>query len=208
MNNEKDIILKYLADLLDEGEKIEFEKRLEESPELAKRMEELKSSLDGLKQISQTAGDSKYFVNLLPRIRERIEEKKTSYNVIEWKNVLAMMVVALIVAVVLFRQNGEYSFINYENLKYSISSIISEEGQSELNDYMEARYITYLDSRDVFNFDLDAEEFVNLSSSDIDDSFLNYRSSDIIENGIENYITDEEAESIYKEILNKKILQE
>jgi hypothetical protein len=79
MKKNEEIILKYFSDSLNEKERIEFEKELSLSKELNDEFTVFKNRIDLLKFDYDIPLDERYFANLLPRMRIRIEKRKFSY---------------------------------------------------------------------------------------------------------------------------------
>lgn len=77
MKTNNEILLKYLADALDENEKTAFESKLSKSNELQGRLFRLKNQIDDL-NVGAEILDERYFSNLLPKVRERLEKKGKS----------------------------------------------------------------------------------------------------------------------------------
>ena len=72
----KDDILKYLSDLMNEDEKASFEKELASSDELRSELARYKDFLCGLNISNEIQDDSHYFQNLLPRVRIKLDKQK------------------------------------------------------------------------------------------------------------------------------------
>ncbi|MFA3781550.1 hypothetical protein ABRY23_00625 [Melioribacteraceae bacterium 4301-Me] len=73
-------ILRYLSGLMNDEEAKEFIDQLKHSPELLEEYNEIKSYLENIVSVKNvTASDSKYFINLLPRAKQKLssEEKST-----------------------------------------------------------------------------------------------------------------------------------
>jgi len=75
-NNEK--VLRYLAGLMDKNERMIFEDELLKSAELKEKLTEARERLMKLKvDVGEEPGE-RYFNNLLPRVRRKIEKKSKS----------------------------------------------------------------------------------------------------------------------------------
>ena len=79
MKTNEEKILKYFSDSLNEKERTEFEKELFLSKELNDEFIYLKSRIDFLKLDHETPLDERYFANLLPLIRKRMEKRSVAY---------------------------------------------------------------------------------------------------------------------------------
>jgi len=79
MKKNEEKILKYFSGSLNEKERTEFEKELSFSKELNNEFMFLKSQIDFLKIDNEIPLDERYFANLLPRMKSRMEKRNFSY---------------------------------------------------------------------------------------------------------------------------------
>ena len=79
MKTNKEKILKYLSGLLSENERTDFEKELSLSKELHDEFVYLTSRIDFLKLDHEIPLDERYFANMLPLMRKRMEKRDTAY---------------------------------------------------------------------------------------------------------------------------------
>ena len=79
MKTNEEKILKYLSGLLGENERTDFEKELSLSKELHDEFMYLKSRIDFLKLDHEIPLDERYFANMLPLMRKRMEKRDTAY---------------------------------------------------------------------------------------------------------------------------------
>jgi len=79
MKKNEERILKYLSDSLNEKERTEFEKEISLSKELHDEFMFMKSQIDSLKLDHEIPLDERYFANLLPRIKNRLEKRNFAY---------------------------------------------------------------------------------------------------------------------------------
>ncbi|MCF8259181.1 MAG: hypothetical protein K9J12_00255 [Melioribacteraceae bacterium] len=70
----REIILKYLSDLMSEKERSDLEKRLDEDDNLKSELLLFQNKMN-LLQIDENAVDDRYFSSLIPKIREKLDEK-------------------------------------------------------------------------------------------------------------------------------------
>ena len=77
MKTNEEKILKYLSGLLGENERTDFEKELSLSKELHDEFMYLKSRIDFLKLDHEIPLDERYFANMLPLMRKRMEKRDT-----------------------------------------------------------------------------------------------------------------------------------
>ncbi len=73
MKINEDLFLKYNSDLLPENEKVEFEKLLTKNPEIDEQFNAFKTKLNSIKIDGKI--DERYFNSLLPKVREKIDNK-------------------------------------------------------------------------------------------------------------------------------------
>lgn len=71
-----DEILKYIADIMTEKEKSDFEKRVEQSEDLKNELRKYQNSLKEVSTLADINEESAYFQNLLPRVRTRLDKEK------------------------------------------------------------------------------------------------------------------------------------
>jgi hypothetical protein len=79
MKKNEERILKYFSDLLNEKEKTQFENELKFSEELNNEFLLMKEQIDSLKFGNGISVDERYFANLLPRVRNRMEKKNFTF---------------------------------------------------------------------------------------------------------------------------------
>lgn len=73
-NNEN--ILKYLSDLMEEGERKIFEAELSKSTELKEKLTETRERLMNMKVYAESTLDERYFGNLLPRVHQKLKKER------------------------------------------------------------------------------------------------------------------------------------
>jgi hypothetical protein len=197
MKIDKRIIL-YLDNQMNDEERKSFEGELNKSSELSNQLHYYKNALQSLKVNEQKFTSSDYFVNLVPKFRETISVNKKQLKI---KTAFALTAVAAAIVLLFFNP-----FKTSENNSVDkIISALNETEAAEILDY----YSDGLSS-------LNNEQLNGYSDSLFSDmiySELNIQETDInrvvsaeeitIEN-IYSEIKPEEADVIYKEILNKK----
>lgn len=94
-----DDILKYLSDFMSESEKQDFEKELSLSEDLRNRLDEQKAMLEGINSLADIKEESPYFQNLLPRVRGRMEKKKSAVWVPRWAYLLASSAAVILIVI-------------------------------------------------------------------------------------------------------------
>ena len=112
-NNEN--VLKYLADVMDENDRIKFEEELANSSELQSRLANVREQFYSMR-LDADILDERYFSNLLPRVHQRMEEKKSKSQFAEKVYYFVPYLAAAVVAL-LFLFKPTYNFDNeYKDL--------------------------------------------------------------------------------------------
>lgn len=201
----KNEILKYLSGLMSDSERAIFEKRLDSDRELQKEFESLKFKLDTLKETTEIESDTGYFNNLLPRSLEKISykrEKKSKYLITAFSFVVTILLIFLLNLPLLEEDSSQNNLSEIEFVQ-----LIEESDSSEISALFESNFINdyvFYRSGEYNNYiDFEIEdEFYLLNESYLDEIYYEP------EIDIDPYssITDAEAEIIYEELINKKIL--
>ncbi|OGU69363.1 MAG: hypothetical protein A2279_11110 [Stygiobacter sp. RIFOXYA12_FULL_38_9] len=157
MNANSERILRYLSELMDDREKIEFKKELETNSALADELSQQKTILENL-SIENIEADERYFGSLIPKVRSRIEKPAKAKFITRLAFGLPTLVVVVIVGVVFFKSgfnsnNGNTEIVNQiiENIDDEIvsSKYISDldldvnTTYKTLNDKAESQEIVY-----------------------------------------------------------------
>jgi hypothetical protein len=130
MKKNDERILKYLSDLMDEGERLDFEKELASSDELKSGLDSVSNQLDEVSYPKAIEADERYFANLLPRVRERLDKKK---KLISWKSVYYLTSTAaavVILSIFLFSSKTEFK-TQYKDLANEVVNNFSDQEVSE-----------------------------------------------------------------------------
>lgn len=138
MKKNDERILKYLSELMDENERLDFEKELMSSTELANDLVSINSRLEKATLPKIIDVDERYFANLVPRIHEQLRKKRKN---IFWKSAYYLTPTAAAVVVLfifLFTSKTELE-TQYKDLAYEVVSNFSDHEVSE-------KYFTELES--------------------------------------------------------------
>ncbi|MDZ7766882.1 MAG: hypothetical protein U5K00_21110 [Melioribacteraceae bacterium] len=201
----KNEILKYLSDLMSESEKEIFERRLATDTELRSEFDLLKLKLSSLKETAEIEPDSSYFNNLLPRSLEKIDarsKKRSNYLIPAFSFGITILLIFLLNLPSLDEKSSQNNFGDID-----FAQLIEESDSEELlslfesnfiNDYVFYRSGSYTEFIDLENED----EFYLLSEGSLENFYYEAEA----EYNPFSTITDEEAEIIYEELINKKIL--
>ncbi len=138
--NEK--ILRHLSGLMGEEEKTIFEKELSESHQLLAEYNKIKLYLDNISSVKEISGDPAYFVNLLPRVREKIQAKKKN----QFSKKIVYAIPALSAALIIFLiYSPANKNVTVDDL---VNEIIANADQREISD----RYVNLSNDIDDYGF--------------------------------------------------------
>ncbi len=164
-NENKERILKYLSEMLDEEETKNFENELKENPELKAEFEKIKNELDEFVSIEEI--DSEYFVNLNVKVRERLEQKKRK----RFRSLSAATALTAAVLLVFFFSFGK---------KNNTESIVNKQSES----------FAYSDINENFDYEISYDE---IASEFTLDDYIQSLSNSVSPEEIEEYVNDEFA---------------
>ncbi len=193
-------IILYLDKQMGEEERRAFEKELRTSPELSKQLERGKKVLQNLKADEHSLQNEDYFLNLIPRFREKLSSNRKRFKIKIAYAVtsLAVVLVSAILWFNLFNTSNNNSFDN-------IISQLNESEAAQIFDYYSDNFAsTNLNqlngSSDSLFTELLTSE-LNLQESDLKSLVA---SDEINEENIYSEIQSAEAELIYNELLKTK----
>ena len=199
--NKDEQIRRYLDGELAGVELISFEAEVNNSPELKNLVDSYRNTLNQFKKIENVNVEESYFVNIIPRFRERNERRKQ----FRFKPVFTYGSISLVIVSVLliFLFNQNYNVINgnitinqisREGLNSYLNANSQDNSDLQLTNNIPAEY----DS--VFNAIVLNELTVNDNSGraivDISDNDFN---------NILDEISNDDAENIYSSLISKKI---
>ena len=203
MNN-KDKIIRYFDNQMSAQEKELFEKELNNSPDLQREIEDYKLFLSSFKKIELKED---YVNNVVPKFRERLD-KQSKPKILSIRFAIAgSTLAAIIIAVLLFSNSPKNT--NTESIQQLASQMTTEDVNAAAN--------TYLNNINLSDLNINSSEaydsvFTNILDKELNignNSNLNLISSNNTSlSQLEQYISDEDANNIYKEILNKQFFKE
>jgi hypothetical protein len=137
--NKQDRILKYLSETMQGEEKIQFENELKSSLELRSEFDKISASIRSLKHDTEVRTSDKYFINLLPKVREKIDEKYKRRINANRKTILALGLITIITFLFLF--NTKLTINSDENPE-QLNGVydISIADDSIMNDFLDEYY--------------------------------------------------------------------
>lgn len=138
-NDEK--IFKYLADMLDENEKSDFEKEILKSSKLKTKLKNIQNQLYSL-QVDANSLDERYFNNLLPRVRQQLDAKSNTH--IGKKIYYLVPYIAAVIVGLLFLFRPTYNFDNvYKDLANKVVNSMTDQDVA-------SKYFEELDTEPAF----------------------------------------------------------
>ena len=195
MNSKNDLILKYIEGSLTGDEKTRFETELNNSPSLQKELSRYRNVYNEFSGYKEIPTDDDYFRNMVPRFRSKLPGKLKRFPM---QKVAFVTFASIIVVMFMFL------LLNRNTPAPNITENLNEHELTELWDKFSSDVSTSEISSDV-----SVDSTVNalyLSeiyiTPDIDAYYFADRRSDV--NTLIRDINDEEADNIYKEIINKK----
>lgn len=184
-NNDR--IIRYLSGMMSPGESIEFENELKHSKTLPQEFLKFKEQLSGLNTKPERE-EHQYFINLMPRVRERMQKRKINFYS-TFKYLVPACVLILVYIIIPFRSSSE--------LEEQINDL-SDSSQTELLNFIEDDEIVLNNNDEVFESAISDQ----LTYDDLNNLGAKYMNTeDLLEN-----LSEEEADKIYNTILNTKIL--
>jgi len=202
MNNDERII-KYLDSELQEEEKASFEKDLSRSKSLQNELAAYKKVLTVFDEQKLFDTESTYFTNLVPAIREKLEQSKTT-NPFRKLGYAVAFILLFVAGYFIFQP----LFISSSEQIITIEELADNMTDAELDemiDYLVEEGETELFDEDLHNFEEDDLENIIYAST------YETKLAIISDFGINNFLADipeSEKEEIYNELINKNFSSE
>lgn len=202
---DSELILKYLSGLLDEREVETFNEKIKNDLAFSEEFEKIKLSLDTFNKTSDIKVEEKYFINITPRVRQKIQNRAQTSS-LRFAPVFSF-IIAVILIIILQIPNNYSLQENFTSNNNSISNIFENIDLSESEDFFETGMI---DQSDYYSHEFSTEnlnEFINSEIfseiEDVDD--LSYTGEIYSLSNYEDYST-EDVTYVYETLINKKIL--
>lgn len=192
----RDDIFRFLGGLMSDEEKISFEERLNKSPMLQKEFNDVKNILREFKENDSIEVKEDYFNNILPRFREKLEKKKSFTLVPKYAAGFAIVILLALTAIFI---------LNEKEVDESAIAVNDEYNYEAVDDYLKS-YSTL--SSTIISDSIYNEDVIDSLIADelnLQEHSLEYAVSSYLPAEVYSY-SNEEAEIIYHELLNKKIL--
>ncbi len=205
MDNKNNII-RYFDNQMSENEKLLFEQELISSSNLKKDFDDYKIFLAQFDETKNIELNNDNLNNIVPNFRERIDKSKKS-KIFSTKFIFAGSALAIVIlAFVLFvlpsnnKSNSVQQIaaeMNSEEINNTLSDYLSNVNYSQLNLSSSADYDSVFTN--ILGSELNPGSNINLD-------LISYNTSGLSQ--LEDYISENEAENIYNEILNKNFFKE
>ena len=202
MNNDERII-KYLDGELQEEEKALFEKDLSDSEVLRNELAAYKKVITEFDDQKYFDTESTYFTNLVPAIREKLEQRET-INPFRKLGFAAAFILIFVAGYFIFQPLFFSSSENILTLE-EFAENMTEADLDETIDYLIEDDETELFSEDLYSFEeVDLENIIYVSTYETKLAII----SDFGINDFSADIPETEKEEIYDELINKNFSSE
>jgi hypothetical protein len=129
----QEMLIDYADGTIDESRKIIIESELKRSPELSQELQLIKDTFIRLDKIEESDVPTHYFSNFLPRLNEKLQNKKTTIELLypAWLRMMAVPTVALVIIAGII---GMYLILqppNYKSSLYSAMQAVEQERSEE-----------------------------------------------------------------------------
>jgi hypothetical protein len=204
MKHDTNKIIRYFDNQMPDAEKELFEIEINNSPGLQKEIEEYKLFISTFKEIELKEG---YFNNIVPKFREKLDKESKPKSLSVRFALAGSSIAAVIIAVLLFSNSPNNT--NIENIEQLASQMTTEDINAAAN--------TYLNNINLSDLNINSSEVYDSIFTKILDNELNVSSNSNLNlissnntslSQLEQYISNEEADNIYNEILNKQFFKE
>lgn len=197
MNTNRERIIQYIAELMNESEKESFSRELENSEELKAQYDSVKLDLEKF-SIGKIEADERYFSNLLPSVRSKVE-KPVKNKLLPRLAFAVPTLIVVFIAVLLIQPKYNPSSSNLEIVNEIIENlddeIISSKYISDLELDVSRYYKTFASNTETNEVEFDEltkNRILTVYDYPLNDELLSAQS-----------LTKEELENIYSKIPTK-----
>lgn len=197
MNTNRERIIQYIAELMNESEKESFSRELENSEELKAQYDSVKLDLEKF-SIGKIEADERYFSNLLPSVRSKVE-KPVKNKLLPRLAFAVPTLIVVFIAVLLIQPKYNSSSSNLEIVNEIIENlddeIISSKYISDLELDVSRYYKTFASNTETSEVEFDEltkNRILTVYDYPLNDELLSAQS-----------LTKEELENIYSKIPTK-----
>jgi hypothetical protein len=192
-----DLIILYLDNRMSGGDRTKFEMDLQNSPELYERFNQIKVNLKIINSGSSPETDADYFNDLLPQFRQKHEQNRGRKRLFPGYAAFAsgLGVVVLLFFVLLFNSDIDKDGVN------ELADLNYTEADEVLDSYR------FPDDLNLLYYDSGSELSEKIDSIFADQYMLAEGAGSYLEyNSVINSLSDEEADNIYAQLINKDII--
>ncbi|MFA7420761.1 MAG: hypothetical protein WCZ90_13845 [Melioribacteraceae bacterium] len=197
MNTNRERIIQYIAELMNESERVLFSRELESSEELKAQYDSVKLDLEKF-SIGKIEADERYFSNLLPSVRSKVE-KPVKNKLLPRLAFAIPTLVVVVIAIILIQPKYNSSSSNLEIVNEIIENlddeIISSKYISDLELDVSRYYKTFAsitENNEVVLDESTKNRILTVYDYPLNDELLSAQS-----------LTKEELENIYSKIQTK-----
>lgn len=197
MNTNRERIIQYIAELMNESERVLFSRELENSEELKAQYDSVKLDLEKF-SIEKIEADERYFSNLLPSVRSKVE-KPVKNKLLPRLAFAVPTLIVVVIAVLLMQTKYNSSSSNLEIVNEIIENlddeIISSKYISDLELDVSSYYKTFASNTETNEVEFDEltkNRILTVYDYPLNDELLSAQS-----------LTKEELENIYSKIPTK-----
>jgi hypothetical protein len=194
MNNDNLIFL-YLDNQMSDNERLKFEERLKNSPELKAQFQQIKMNLDNLKSAPLPETED-YFNNLIPLFRQNMEskQKKEKSFIPKFASYasLAVIMVVLLFVYIMNKESADNHIAEYTDYNLTELEVI-------LSEYLHSDDISLVP-------EMTDMEFSDRVDSIITENYLFAAGIYFDYNSAIKSLSDEDADIIYTQLINKDII--
>jgi hypothetical protein len=204
MKNNEEIFFLYLKGKLGSQERLQFEDKLKKSKELNNEFEEYKNLTHLINETKNAEINKEYSESIVPDFRnklERIDEKKSYTNL---KYIFASLLIIISGYFIVLQINGE----DKQDLKQVLTNLSDDDLNSFATDFYDSEDLTK-SMDDISSQKVDSLYAENLKSSlaeSIDDINPNFILSKNNVTDVDKYLSDNDIDRIYSQLIEKKIL--
>lgn len=137
----RETILKYLSGSMTEAEISSFEKRLHEDRQLKKEFDAVKNNMHRMKKYATPETEEAYFVNLMPRVRSKMERKKKALLLPRLSFALTLIIAGYLF---IFNNPKSNTELKFDFSVFAIDSI-AEEAESYFANPIDEEMIYFYD---------------------------------------------------------------
>ena len=195
--NEK--LIKYFAGEMSSSEKVEFEKKINESPTLKEEVSKYQNFFSNINETVKPEVEESYFINLVPRFRDKLVQSGKK----KYRPLFSFAMAAVTVIIILLFIPNSNRVVHNENTSANYSS-------TEITDYLSTNsdqpIVTNLPADFEANYDslLDGMIYNELSKNG-----QNLAGAQMVEsldyNTLLESVNNNDAAVIYEQLKNKKI---